>query len=82
MMTASLRQGDGFAGRADAVYESLIRAHQSLSDEDSAALNARLVLILAHEVGDPEVLADAIALARRSLRPIRPEGEGGCALAR
>ncbi|KMO40425.1 hypothetical protein VQ02_08160 [Methylobacterium variabile] len=67
-MTALPRQGDGFAGRADDVYESLIRAHQSLSDEESAALNARLVLILAHEVGDPEVLAQAIALARRSLR--------------
>ncbi|SFU47833.1 Protein of unknown function [Methylobacterium sp. 174MFSha1.1] len=66
-MTARLRQDDGFAGRADEVYETLIRAHHGLSDEDSAALNARLVLILAHEVGDPAVLAEAIALARRSL---------------
>ncbi|WP_407529470.1 DUF2783 domain-containing protein [Methylobacterium oryzisoli] len=69
MMSTLLRQGDGFAGRADGVYEALIRGHQGLGDEDSAALNARLVLILAHEVGDPEVLAEAIALARRSLRP-------------
>ncbi|KMO44837.1 hypothetical protein VQ03_01060 [Methylobacterium tarhaniae] len=72
-MTASLRQGDGFAGRADAVYETLIRAHQTLSDEESAALNARLVLILANEVGDPAVLEQAIALARRSLRPADPD---------
>ncbi|GJD65475.1 DUF2783 domain-containing protein [Methylobacterium frigidaeris] len=72
-MTESLRRGDGFAGRADAVYETLIRAHHSLSDEDSAALNARLVLILAHEVGDPEALAQAIALARRSLGPAGPD---------
>jgi hypothetical protein len=72
-MTALLRQGDGFAGRADEVYESLIRAHHALSDEESAALNARLVLILAHEVGDPGVLAQAIALARTSLRPPNPD---------
>lgn len=72
-MTAGLRPGDGFAGRADEVYETLIRAHHGLSDEDSAALNARLVLILAHEVGDPAVLAQAIALARRSLRPANPD---------
>ncbi|TGE00610.1 DUF2783 domain-containing protein [Methylobacterium nonmethylotrophicum] len=67
-MTGLLRRDDGFSGRADDVYESLIRAHQGLSDEESAALNARLVLILAHEVGDPAVLAEAIALAQRTLR--------------
>ncbi len=69
-MSALLNREDGFAGQADAVYESLIRAHHALSDEDSAALNARLVLILAHEIGDPAVLAEAIALARRSLGPV------------
>ncbi len=72
-MTALLRQDDGFAGRADEVYESLIRAHHGLSDAESAALNARLVLILAHEVGDPAVLAQAVALARTSLRPANPD---------
>jgi len=69
-MSALLNREDGFAGQADAVYESLIRAHHALSDEDSAALNARLVLILAHEIGDPAVLAEAIVLARRSLGPV------------
>ncbi|BAQ47388.1 hypothetical protein Maq22A_c21905 [Methylobacterium aquaticum] len=65
--TARLRRDDGFSGGADGVYESLIRAHRGLGDDDSAALNARLVLILAHEVGDPEVVAAAITLARGSL---------------
>ncbi|WP_279357946.1 DUF2783 domain-containing protein [Methylobacterium indicum] len=69
MTKDGLRQDDGFSGGADGVYESLIHAHRGLGDEESAALNARLVLILAHEVGDPAVLAAAIALARRSLRP-------------
>ncbi|MBZ6416096.1 MULTISPECIES: DUF2783 domain-containing protein [Methylobacterium] len=65
--TARLRRDNGFSGGADGVYESLIRAHRGLGDDDSAALNARLVLILAHEVGDPEVVAAAITLARGSL---------------
>ena len=51
----------------DAAYRALIEAHRGLSDEDSAALNSRLVLILANHVGDPEVLATAIALARKAL---------------
>jgi Protein of unknown function (DUF2783) len=51
----------------DAAYRALIDAHRGLSDEDSAALNTRLVLILANHIGDPDVVATAIALARQSL---------------
>ncbi len=50
----------------DLAYQALIDAHRGLSDEESAALNTRLVLILANHVGDHEVLAEAIALARRA----------------
>ena len=63
-MTDRLRQGDGFAGRADAVYETLIRAHRKLSDEDSAALNARLVLLLANLVGDADAVRAAVEAAK------------------
>ena len=45
----------------DAAYRALIEAHRALSDEASAALNSRLVLILANHIGDPEVLADMLA---------------------
>lgn len=48
---------------ADAAYRLLIEAHRGLSDDESAALNARLVLILANQVGDLEVLRDAVRLA-------------------
>ena len=44
-----------------------MRAHQGLSEAESHALNARLVLILANHIGDLAVLQDALALARRSL---------------
>lgn len=51
----------------DAAYRALIEAHRGLSDEDSAALNTRLVLILANHIGDPEILAAAIALAKAAV---------------
>lgn len=52
----------------DEAYRALIEAHRGLSDSDSATLNARLILILANQIGDLTVLRDAIALARRSMR--------------
>jgi hypothetical protein len=51
----------------DGVYERFIRAHDGLSDDQSAKLNARLVLCLANHIGDEEAIADAIALAAKSL---------------
>ena len=51
----------------DRAYRALIDAHRDLTEEESAALNTRLVLILANHVGSLEVLAEAITLARRSL---------------
>lgn len=51
----------------DAFYAALVTAHQGLSDEQSELLNARLVLILANHIGDPQVLQEALALARSSL---------------
>jgi Protein of unknown function (DUF2783) len=55
----------------DVAYRALIEAHRGLSDEESAALNTRLVLILANQVGDLEILKQAIALAKR-VNPTSP----------
>lgn len=52
----------------DGFYAELLAAHEGLSDAESAALNARLVLTLANHVGDREVLSDAIAVAARAGR--------------
>ena len=51
----------------DALYAAIIEAHAGLSDADSAALNARLVLLLANHIGDEAVLREALATARQSL---------------
>ena len=48
---------------SDAAFRVVIEAHRGLSTEASAALNARLVLILANHVGDLDVLREALALA-------------------
>lgn len=52
----------GTAG--DDFYAALMAAHDGLSTEESARLNARLVLLLANEVGDAERLKRIIAAAR------------------
>jgi anthranilate phosphoribosyltransferase len=64
-----LNAGDGFAGRADEIYEALLRGHEGLTDTDSAALNARLILLLANEAGDPDRVLAAIAAARAAGDP-------------
>jgi hypothetical protein len=51
----------------DGVYAALIAAHEGLSEAESAALDARLVLILMNHVGDPEALRTALDLARRTI---------------
>ena len=54
----------------DRSYRALIEAHRGLSDEDSAALNSRLVLILTNHIGQHAVLQEAIALAKQSMEAI------------
>ena len=48
----------------DETYARLVAAHEGLSDEESNALNARLVLILINHIGDEAVIAEALQIAR------------------
>ena len=50
----------------DGFYEAWTAAHRGLSESQSADLDARLVLLLANQVGDMAVLLDCIAAARRA----------------
>ncbi|MBV1731346.1 MAG: DUF2783 domain-containing protein [Hydrogenophaga sp.] len=54
---------------ADAFYEQLLDAHAGLSREDSELLNARLILLLANQVGDSRVLQECIEAAREIPTP-------------
>ncbi len=55
--------------RPDEFYEALIGAHRGLSAEQSAMLNAKLILLLANQVGDFETLLAAIAKAGEGILP-------------
>jgi len=51
----------------DDFYEALIDAHRGLTDAQSQILNARLILLLANQVGDITVLREALLAARAGL---------------
>ncbi len=49
---------------ADGFYEHLLDAHQGLNPAQSALLNARLVLVLANQLGDTALLQACLNAAR------------------
>lgn len=49
----------------DATYAQLIAAHEGLTQDESAAFNAKLILILVNHIGNPKILAQALEEASR-----------------
>ncbi len=54
----------------DSFYAALIQAHQGLSSEQSEAFNARLILLLANQVGRMDVLLSCVQAATQT-QPIQ-----------
>jgi hypothetical protein len=54
----------------DDFYAELLALHEGRDREASDRINARLILLLANHIGDPEVLREAMAVAAA------PEDEG------
>ncbi len=52
---------------ADTFYEQLLDAQAGLSPEQIQAFSARLILLLANQIGNAQVLADCVAAARDTL---------------
>jgi hypothetical protein len=48
----------------DGFYQELIEAQRDLSEDQQQLMNAKLILILANQVGDRATLSQAIQLAR------------------
>lgn len=65
-MTAILSTQSNFSD-PDAAYRLIVEAHRGISDEQSATLDAALVLILANHIGDLDLLREAVTLAKRSV---------------
>ena len=53
----------------DEFYEALIDTHRDLTDEQSALVNAKLILLLSNHIGDISVLREAMSLARADIVP-------------
>ncbi len=53
----------------DAFYAALVDAYDGLDAERSADFDARLLLLLANQIGDQQVLLDCIAAARQAGSP-------------
>jgi hypothetical protein len=51
----------------DDFLRALIDTHRDLSDEQSAMVNARLILLLANHIGDIGILREAMQIAREGV---------------
>jgi hypothetical protein len=49
----------------DVAYMTLIEARRGLNEVEAAALDTKLVLLLANHIGDLDVLKEAVALAKQ-----------------
>ncbi len=49
----------------DAFYADLLAAHEGLSKEQSVAYNARLILLMANQIGDRGLLKQLLEAAGR-----------------
>ena len=58
VLSANLEQTDDF-------YAALLETHEGLSETETHALNARLILILANHIGDFNVLRQALDAASK-----------------
>jgi Protein of unknown function (DUF2783) len=52
---------------ADLFYEQLLDAHSGLTEAASQLLNARLILLLANQVGDGDILRQCLEAARKEV---------------
>ena len=48
---------------ADGFYNGLVQAHEGLSEQQSFEFNARLIFLLANQIGDAAVLAECLEAA-------------------
>ena len=51
----------------DDIFEALMEAQADLSDDQAELFRAKLILLLANQLGDDEAVKDAIAAARDGL---------------
>lgn len=60
----------------DGFYADWVQAHEGLDPDQSADLQARLVLLLANQIGDAAVLRQCLAAARAAAPQLEPSAGG------
>ena len=68
MAPASLSTEPSSDPDPDAVYQALVEAHRDLTAEQPAIVDTKLILLLANHIGDPAVIAEAVAAAREGVQ--------------
>ncbi len=63
----SLITDNNLGSHADDVYTDLLDAMQGMSTDQANRFNARLVLLLMNQVGDPTIIREAIRLAQKGM---------------
>ena len=63
-MTSSALISDINLDHPDDVYEALIKMYEGLSSDESHKASAKLILLLANQVGDSNIVLQACKLAR------------------
>lgn len=63
----------------DDFYQEVVDMHRGLSEQQSALVNAKLILLLANHIGDLSVLRQAMRAAREDVAP-GLEGGGASAV--
>ena len=51
----------------DDFYQELIDLHRDLDEDQSMAINAKLILLLSNHIGDRAVLKEAMRIARKEI---------------
>ena len=57
---------DNLGSDGDTLYAELMETHEGLTPDQSHALNARLILMMMNEIGDPPKVTALFKEARRS----------------
>lgn len=57
---------DNLGAHGDALYTKLMETHEGLSPKQSHALNARLILMMMNEIGDPATITNLLKEARKT----------------
>ena len=52
----------------DAFYQALLAMHEGLDVEQSLAVNARLIMLMAQTIGDDTILHELLQQVRQSVR--------------